>query len=97
MYLYYTNPYTNTRSLFEIRQIDFGYLILNRFLATKRMLMPMLVRKCPKCEKLFWIKEQDIEYSNDDTWRITCQHCQQVLRIPLVTEGPNAGAPKMGH
>ncbi len=61
------------------------------------MLMPMLVRKCPKCEKLFWIKEQDIEYSNDDTWRITCQHCQQVLRIPLVTEGPNAGAPKMGH
>ena len=97
MYLYYTNPYTNTRSLFEIRQIDFGYLILNRFLATKRMLMPIPVRKCPKCEKLFWIKEQDIEYSNDDTWRITCQHCQQVLRIPLVTEGPNAGAPKMGH
>lgn len=59
--------------------------------------MPMLVRKCPKCEKLFWIKEQDIEYINDNTLRVTCHHCQQVLRIPLVTEGANAGAPKMGH
>ena len=59
--------------------------------------MPTLVRKCPKCEKLFWIKEQDIEYSDTNTWRIICQHCQQILRIPLVTQGANAGAPKMGH
>ena len=59
--------------------------------------MPMLVRKCPKCEKLFWIKEQDIDRSDQDILRVTCTHCQQVLRIPLVTEGDNAGAPKMGH
>ena len=59
--------------------------------------MPMLVRKCPKCEKLFWIKEQDIEYSDRNTLRVICTHCRQVLRIPLVTEGANAGAPKMGH
>jgi len=59
--------------------------------------MPMLVRKCPKCEKLFWVQEQDIDRSNRDTLRVTCTHCQQVLRIPLVTEGANAGAPKMGH
>lgn len=57
----------------------------------------MLVRKCPKCEKLFWIKEQDIDRSNTDVLRVTCTHCRQVLRIPLVTEGANAGAPKMGH
>ena len=59
--------------------------------------MPMLVRKCPKCEKLFWIKERDVDYSDEDTLRVTCTHCRQVLRIPLVTEGANAGAPKMGH
>ncbi len=59
--------------------------------------MPMLVRKCPKCAKLFWAKEQDIVYSDKDTLRVTCTHCQQVLRISLVTEGVNAGAPKMGH
>ena len=59
--------------------------------------MPKLVRKCPKCEKLFWINEQDIEYPDDNTWRVTCHHCYQVLRIPLITEGANAGAPKMGH
>lgn len=59
--------------------------------------MPMLVRKCPKCEKLFWIKEQEIDRSNENTLLVSCNHCQQVLRIPLVTEGANAGAPKMGH
>ncbi len=59
--------------------------------------MTMLVRKCPKCDKLFWVKEQAIEYSDTDTLRVTCTHCRQILRIPLVTKGDNAGAPKMGH
>lgn len=59
--------------------------------------MPMLVRKCPKCEKLFWIKEQDVHYADRNTLRVTCTHCRQTLRISLVTEGANAGAPKMGH
>ncbi|NKB82052.1 MAG: hypothetical protein GKS05_09230 [Nitrospirales bacterium] len=59
--------------------------------------MPMLVRKCPKCEQLFWIKEEDIQYPDSDTMRVTCHHCLQVLRIPLIVKGANAGAPKMGH
>lgn len=59
--------------------------------------MPMLVRKCPKCGLLFWTKEEEIEYPDPNTMRVTCQHCRQVLRIPLVVQGPNAGAPKMGH
>ena len=59
--------------------------------------MPKLVKKCPKCEKLTWIDAQDIEYPDENTWRVICQHCHQVLRIPLITEGANAGAPKMGH
>ncbi len=59
--------------------------------------MPMLVRKCPKCGKLFWIAEQAVDYADANTLRVTCTHCRQILRIPLVTEGDNAGAPKMGH
>lgn len=59
--------------------------------------MPTLVRKCPHCGLLFWIKEQDIEYPDENTWRVTCHHCKQILRISLITRGANAGAPKMGH
>ncbi len=59
--------------------------------------MPMLVRQCPKCDKLFWVKEHDITYADTNTLRVTCTHCRQILRIPLVTQGDNAGAPKMGH
>ncbi len=59
--------------------------------------MPMLVRKCPKCGLLFWVPENAVEYSDENTLRVTCNHCRQVLRIPLVTQGANAGAPKMGH
>ena len=59
--------------------------------------MPMLVRKCPKCGLLFWIKEEAIEYPDENTMKVICNHCQQTLRIPLVTQGSNAGAPKMGH
>ena len=54
-------------------------------------------RKCPKCSKLFWKKEEDIQYADENTLKIVCNHCHQVLRIPLITEGANAGAPKMGH
>ena len=59
--------------------------------------MPMLVRKCPKCSLLFWIKEQDIEYPDPNTMKVNCTHCKQTLRIPLITQGANAGSPKMGH
>jgi hypothetical protein len=30
----------------------------------------MLVRKCPKCSKLFWIKEEEIEYADENTWKV---------------------------
>ncbi len=59
--------------------------------------MSMLVRKCPKCSKLFWKKEDEIEYADENTLKVVCNHCQQTLRIPLITQGANAGAPKMGH
>ena len=59
--------------------------------------MSMLVRKCPKCSKLFWKKEEEVEYADENTLKVTCNHCHQVLRIPLITQGANAGAPKMGH
>ncbi|GJL51177.1 hypothetical protein [Candidatus Nitrospira salsa] len=59
--------------------------------------MPMLVRKCPKCSLLFWIPEQDIVYSDPNTMKVICTHCKQVLRIPMITQGANAGSPKMGH
>ncbi len=59
--------------------------------------MSMFVRKCPKCQKLFWKKEEEIEYADENTWKVVCNHCHQVLRIPLITHGANAGAPKMGH
>ena len=59
--------------------------------------MSMLVRKCPKCGKLFWKKEEEIQYADENTLKVVCNHCHQTLRIPLITEGANAGAPKMGH
>ena len=59
--------------------------------------MSMLVRKCPKCGKLFWKKEEEVEYADENTLKVTCNHCHQVLRIPLITQGANAGAPKVGH
>ena len=59
--------------------------------------MSMLVRKCPKCSKLFWKKEDEVEYADENTLKVVCNHCHQILRIPLITQGANAGAPKMGH
>ncbi|RMH33601.1 MAG: hypothetical protein D6690_11675 [Nitrospirae bacterium] len=59
--------------------------------------MVMLVRKCPKCHLLFWAKEEDIDYPDPNTMKVVCQHCQHIVRIPLIEEGANAHAPKMGH
>ncbi len=58
--------------------------------------MSMLVRKCPKCSKLFWKKEEEVEYADENTLKVVCNHCHQILRIPLMTQGATAGAPKMG-
>lgn len=59
--------------------------------------MGTFVRTCPKCFKLMWVKEEDIEYPDVDTMRYKCPHCQEAVRFKLVTEGTNAAGPKMGH
>ncbi len=55
------------------------------------------VRACPKCFKLMWVKEEQVEYLDDDTIRCTCPHCSESVRFKLVTQGSNADGPKMGH
>lgn len=57
----------------------------------------MFVRPCPSCRLLMWIKEEAIEYPDENTMKVTCPHCQHIARFKMVVEGPNAGAPKMGH
>lgn len=44
-----------------------------------------------------WPKDDQIEYPDDNTLRITCPHCQHIAQFALVSEGANARAPKMGH
>jgi hypothetical protein len=44
-----------------------------------------------------WIKDEDIEYPDENTMQVKCPHCQKTVRLKLVTEGSNAVGPKMGH
>ncbi len=55
------------------------------------------VRGCPRCFKLMWIKDEDLEVVDEKTVRTTCPHCHEVVRLKLVSEGSNAAGPKMGH
>jgi hypothetical protein len=55
------------------------------------------VKSCPRCFKLMWPKESDLEYLDEDTVRTKCPHCQELVRIKLVSVGSNAAGPKMGH
>lgn len=55
------------------------------------------VRACPRCFKLMWIKEADLEMVDESTVRAKCPHCHQVVRLKLVTLGATAAGPKMGH
>lgn len=59
--------------------------------------MATQVRTCPRCSLLMWIKDQDIEYPDESTMRVTCPHCHLTVTFKLVTEGANAAGPKMGH
>lgn len=56
-----------------------------------------LVRTCPKCGLLMWLKDDDIEHPDRNTMRVKCPHCCETVRFTLVTEGSNAAGPKMGH
>lgn len=59
--------------------------------------MSTKVRACPKCFKLMWVKDTDIQQVDDHTIRLTCPHCSETVTFKLVTEGSNATGPKMGH
>jgi hypothetical protein len=55
------------------------------------------VKSCPRCFKLMWLKESDLEHLDENTVRTKCPHCQELVRITLVSVGSNAAGPKMGH
>lgn len=57
----------------------------------------MVVRTCPRCKLLMWLKEEAIGYPDESTMRATCPHCQQTVTLKLVSRGDNAIGPKMGH
>lgn len=59
--------------------------------------MTKQVRTCPHCGLLMWVKEEDIEYADENTMRVTCPHCHKTVRLTLVSVGPTAAGPKMGH
>ncbi len=44
-----------------------------------------------------WVKEEEIEHIDENTIRMKCPHCQQYSKFALVTQGPTAAGPKMGH
>jgi len=59
--------------------------------------MAQLVKACPRCSLLMWVREEQTEYLNEHTIRTTCPHCKQSVRFTLVSRGANAAGPKMGH
>lgn len=63
----------------------------------KGNIMGTQVRSCPKCFQLMWLKEDQFEFLDDNTVRARCPHCNQLVRVNLVTEGANSTGPKMGH
>jgi hypothetical protein len=44
-----------------------------------------------------WVKDEAIEYPDENTMRVKCPHCQETVRFKLVTQGENAAGPQMGH
>lgn len=59
--------------------------------------MATQVRSCPKCFRLMWLKDDQVEVLDENTVRTTCPHCQSTVRFSLVSQGANAIGPKMGH
>jgi Zn finger protein HypA/HybF involved in hydrogenase expression len=55
------------------------------------------VRTCTNCGLLMWVKDEDIEVLDENTVRVKCPHCHELVRLKLVTQGSNAAGPKMGH
>jgi hypothetical protein len=59
--------------------------------------MSTQVRSCHKCFQLMWLTADQYELLDEGTIRGKCPHCGALVRFKLVTEGPNATGPKMGH
>lgn len=59
--------------------------------------MAQIVKACLRCGLLMWVKEEALTYLDENTVRTTCPHCQQIVRLKLVSQGANAAGPKMGH
>lgn len=55
------------------------------------------VRNCPRCFKLMWVNNGELEVLDETTVRTKCPHCHELVRLKLVTQGANAAGPKMGH
>jgi hypothetical protein len=55
------------------------------------------VRSCPRCFKLMWVKDDEMEVLDETTIRTKCPHCRELVRLKLVSRGSNATGPKMGH
>ena len=59
--------------------------------------MSTQVRTCSKCFQLMWLRADEYEILDAETVRAKCPHCGTLARFKLVTAGPNALGPKMGH
>jgi hypothetical protein len=55
--------------------------------------MPLPVKPCPYCQKLMWVKDDAVEWLNEQTIRFACPHCGALVRRNLVELGPNAAGP----
>jgi predicted RNA-binding Zn-ribbon protein involved in translation (DUF1610 family) len=55
--------------------------------------MTLPPRDCPYCGKLMWVKDESIEWVDEDTIRFHCPHCKTLVRRKLVEVGANAAGP----
>ena len=55
--------------------------------------MPLPVKPCPYCAKLMWVKDEAIEWVDENTIRFPCPHCHALVRRNMVDRGANAAGP----
>ena len=55
--------------------------------------MPIPVKPCPYCSKLMWVRDDSIEWVNEDTIRFPCPHCHALVRRKMVETGDTAAGP----
>jgi transposase-like protein len=55
--------------------------------------MPLPVKACPYCSKLMWVRDESVEWIDENTVRFRCPHCQSLVRRNLVEQGANAAGP----